>query len=37
MGPRASVFGILEELEFAAMEFLSLRRRKKRRKIEAAH
>jgi hypothetical protein len=33
---RGSVFGILEELEFAAAEFLSLRRRKKR-KIEAAY
>jgi hypothetical protein len=29
MGLRGSVFGILEELEFAAVEFLSLRRRKK--------
>jgi hypothetical protein len=38
-GLRGSVFGILEELEFAAVEFSSLRRRKKkeRRKIETIH
>jgi hypothetical protein len=29
-GLRGSVFGILEELEFAAVEFSSLRRRKKK-------
>jgi hypothetical protein len=29
MGLRGSVFGILGELEFAAVEFSSLRRRKK--------
>jgi hypothetical protein len=34
MGLRSSIFGILEELEFVAVELSSLRRRKKEERLK---